>query len=177
MIKSWLQDCASKFSLFYRAPITSFWIWAISFFLFLNTFIYILLVEFPQEVSYLEWYLFAYVTAFGLEHFRKLLTTESSSQLEKFHVFYNSYWNLLTTICIVTYFIGFAFRFDPETIHTYSRIIMASNSVLWHMKVYDYLSIHPKVGPYIMMAGKMVSLLTLLFVLLIFYIQLITALD
>lgn len=36
------------------------------------------------------------------------------------------------------------------------RIILALDSVLWVVKMLEYLSIHPKFGPYIYSAGKMV---------------------
>jgi len=77
---------------------------------------------------------------------------------------------MLTTVAILSYFVGFAFRFDPVRVHSHSRVILAVNSVLWHMKTFvenkllvrkfllsfDYMSVHPRIGPYITMAGKMV---------------------
>uniref|UniRef100_A0A7E4V9N2 LSDAT_euk domain-containing protein n=1 Tax=Panagrellus redivivus TaxID=6233 RepID=A0A7E4V9N2_PANRE len=168
--KSWrstIKENLDKFVIFYRAPITSFWIWALSFTIFLFQFIYVVLIEFKAELTYTEWYLLAYVIGLSCEHFRKLLITESSSEWEKFRVFYSRYWNILTTIAIVTFYFGFAFRFDKETIHTHSRIILASNSVLWHMKLYDFLSVHPRMGPYITMAGKMVVAMSYIIVMLL----------
>ncbi|KAI1718715.1 ion transport protein [Ditylenchus destructor] len=166
--KRWLHDCVSKFVLFYRAPITSFWIWSISFGLFMLLLIYVLLIEFPPEVSWAEWLIFAYVIGLGLEHFRKLLILESSSFMEKMRVFYyNRYWNILTSIAILTYFIGFALRFHKPAVHTWSRVILASNSLLWHMKLFDFLSVHPRIGPYITMAGKMVLAMSYIIVMLL----------
>uniref|UniRef100_A0A915M684 Ion transport domain-containing protein n=1 Tax=Meloidogyne javanica TaxID=6303 RepID=A0A915M684_MELJA len=104
----------------------------------------------------MEWLIFAYVLALGMEHFRKLLILEASSILEKIKIFYSKYWNMLTTVAILSYFVGFAFRFDPVRVHSHSRVILAVNSVLWHMKTFDYMSVHPRIGPYITMAGKMV---------------------
>ncbi|KAI1722198.1 ion transport protein domain-containing protein [Ditylenchus destructor] len=166
--KRWLHDCVSKFVLFYRAPITSFWIWSISFGLFMLLLIYVLLIEFPPEVSWAEWLIFAYVIGLGLEHFRKLLILESSSFMEKMRVFYyNRYWNILTSIAVLTYFIGFALRFHKPAVHTWSRVILASNSLLWHMKLFDFLSVHPRIGPYITMAGKMVLAMSYIIVMLL----------
>src|SRR5690349_14617304 len=81
-------------------------------------------------------------------HF-KLLVLEASSIFEKITLFYNKYWNILTTVAILSYFIGFGLRFDPAKIHTHSRVILAATSVLWHMKLFDFLSVHPRIGPYI----------------------------
>uniref|UniRef100_A0A914LE80 TRPM SLOG domain-containing protein n=1 Tax=Meloidogyne incognita TaxID=6306 RepID=A0A914LE80_MELIC len=158
--------CSSKFGMFYSAPITSFWVWAISFLFFMFLLIYVLLIEFPAQVTYMEWLIFAYVLALGMEHFRKLLILEASSILEKIKIFYSKYWNMLTTVAILSYFVGFAFRFDPVRVHSHSRVILAVNSVLWHMKTFDYMSVHPRIGPYITMAGKMVPAMSYIIALL-----------
>lgn len=36
------------------------------------------------------------------------------------------------------------------------RVILAVDSVLWSMKLLDFLSVHPRFGPYTTMAAKMV---------------------
>lgn len=82
-------------------------------------------------------------------------------------VFYNRYWNILTTVAVLSYFVSFAFRFNLATVHTYSRVILASNSVLWHMKLFDFLSVHPRIGPYITMAGKMILAMSYIIVMLL----------
>jgi hypothetical protein len=87
--------------------------------------------------------------------------------MEKVRVFYNRYWNVLTTFAILTYLIGFFLRFNSEYAQTYSRVILASNSVLWHMKLFDLLSVHPRLGPYITMAGKMVMAMSYIIVMLL----------
>uniref|UniRef100_A0A1I7RLF9 LSDAT_euk domain-containing protein n=1 Tax=Bursaphelenchus xylophilus TaxID=6326 RepID=A0A1I7RLF9_BURXY len=162
-----LSSAWSKFELFYGAPITSFWIWTLSFCLFLLTFCYVLLIEFAAKVTYTEWGLFAYVVGLTMEHFRKLLVLESSNLIEKVKVFYTRYWNILTTIGVITFMIGFYFRFDADRIHTLSRVILASNSVIWHMKLFDFLSVHPRLGPYITMAGKMVLAMSYIIIMLL----------
>jgi hypothetical protein len=69
----WCHGAWCKCQLFYSAPITSFWVWSISFMAFMLALIYVLLVEFPREVPLLEWLLFSYVLAFAMEHFRKVI--------------------------------------------------------------------------------------------------------
>jgi len=91
---------------------------------------------------------------------------EASSLVEKLRIFYNNYWNILTTVAALSYFLGFALRFDSARMHSHSRVILAANSVLWHMKLFDFLSVHPRIGPYITMAGKMVLAMSYIIVLL-----------
>uniref|UniRef100_A0AC35U1S2 LSDAT_euk domain-containing protein n=1 Tax=Rhabditophanes sp. KR3021 TaxID=114890 RepID=A0AC35U1S2_9BILA len=155
-IQTWMIILFYRFLLFYRAPITSFWIWTISFLTFLMSFTYVLLVELELSPTALEWYIFFYVVAVGLEHLRKLVTLESSSMMEKIRVYYNTYWNILTAGAVITYLIGFFLRLNPLIMHSHGRVVLACNSTLWHMKLFDFLSVHPKIGPYIKMAAKMI---------------------
>lgn len=60
-------------------------------------------------------------------------------------------------LAILSFFVGFAFRLNPPTRHSYGRVILACDSVLWYIKVLDFMSVHPRLGPYITMAGKMVN--------------------
>ncbi len=82
-------------------------------------------------------------------------------------MFYAHYWNILTSVAVLTYFVDFALRYDSPTIHIYSRTLLASNSLLWHMKLFDFMSVHPRLGPYITMAGKMVMAMSYIIVLLL----------
>jgi transient receptor potential cation channel subfamily M protein 3 len=76
---------------------------------------------------------------------------------QKVKVFFNRYWNYVTTAAVVTFAIGFTARMFPETRQSVGRVILACNSVLWHIKLLDFMSIHPRLGPYITMAAKMAS--------------------
>ncbi|VDM50893.1 unnamed protein product [Toxocara canis] len=57
---------------FYVAPVTTFWAWSLSFIAFICCNTYTLLVKTPLEPTGLEWAIFVYMVAFGLEHFRKV---------------------------------------------------------------------------------------------------------
>uniref|UniRef100_F1KTF4 Transient receptor potential channel n=1 Tax=Ascaris suum TaxID=6253 RepID=F1KTF4_ASCSU len=157
----------SKVGVFYLAPITTFWAWSLSFASFLFAMTYVLLIEFPVKPLKVEWFLLAYVIAFAMEHFRKLIVQEASSLLEKIRVFFNRHWNYLTVLAILSFFVGFAFRLNPTTRHSYGRVILACDSVLWYIKVLDFMSVHPRLGPYITMAGKMILNMCYILVLLL----------
>ncbi|KAL3077223.1 hypothetical protein niasHS_013212 [Heterodera schachtii] len=74
---------------FFVAPITTFWAWTLSFLVFLSVLTYVLLIKTPPSPSYFEWYLFAYVVAFGLEITRKFFMSEPKKIKEKFEHFYS----------------------------------------------------------------------------------------
>ena len=81
--------------------------------------------------------------------------TEPKKISEKMQHFYGNYWNLISTVAVFGFAVGFAFRVNPAT-RTTGRIILAVDSVLWSLKLLDFLSVHSQFGPYITMAGKMV---------------------
>ncbi|VDL62851.1 unnamed protein product [Nippostrongylus brasiliensis] len=150
---------------FYTAPITTFWAWTLSFCLFLCALTYVLLVRTPPKPSWLEWLLFAYVIAFGMEHLRKFLMSEMEPLGQKIKYFFYSYWNTVTTIAVITFIIGFAMR--TFGVISSGRVVLACNSVLWTMKLLDYMSVHPRLGPYITMAGKMILNMSYIIVMLV----------
>ncbi|VDN07735.1 unnamed protein product [Thelazia callipaeda] len=152
---------------FYVAPITTFWAWTLTFCVFLCAFAYTLLIKTPIRATWLEWLVFAYVAAFGLEHLRKFLMSEPESLSQKAKYFFINIWNSVTTLALVTYFIGFGLRLD--TAHrsvAIGRVVLACNSMLWSVKLLDFVSIHPRMGPYITMAGKMIQNMLYIIVLL-----------
>ncbi|KAM3720978.1 Transient receptor potential channel [Dirofilaria immitis] len=153
---------------FYVAPITTFWAWAITFCVFMCCFAYTLLVRTLIKPTWLEWLVFAYVAAFGLEHLRKFVMSDPESLAQKAKYFFNNIWNLLTTLAIVTYLIGFGLRLDikHESIRAAGRVVLACNSMLWSIKLLDFVSVHPRMGPYITMAGKMIQNMLYIIVLL-----------
>uniref|UniRef100_A0A158Q738 LSDAT_euk domain-containing protein n=1 Tax=Elaeophora elaphi TaxID=1147741 RepID=A0A158Q738_9BILA len=157
----------TKFSIFYSAPITTFWMWLASYFVFLSAYTYVILIEFPVKPTEVEWFLLAYVVAFVMEHFRKLLVQEASTICEKIRVYFNRCWNYLTFLAIITFFIGFAFRYKQLTRHSYGRVILSCNIVFWYIKLLDFMGVHPRLGPYIQMTGKMIVNMMYILVLLL----------
>uniref|UniRef100_A0A915N0C1 Ion transport domain-containing protein n=1 Tax=Meloidogyne javanica TaxID=6303 RepID=A0A915N0C1_MELJA len=141
---------------FFVAPITTFWAWMLSFVVFLSTLTYVLLIRTPLKPTFLEWYLLAYVVGFGIETVRKFAMSEPKKFSEKVQYFFGNYWNFLTTVAILGFVVGFIFRLNPSTSRSVGRIILAVDSVLWTIKLLDFLGVFPRFGPYITMAGKMI---------------------
>ncbi|KAI1728768.1 ion transport protein domain-containing protein [Ditylenchus destructor] len=151
---------------FFVAPITTFWAWSISFLIFLCALTYVLLIRTPPKPTYVEWYLLAYVVTFGLETLRKFFMSEPKKFGEKAAYFFGNYWNLITAIAIIGFIVGFVFRVNPPT-SSVGRVILAVDSVLWSIKLLDFLGVHPRFGPYITMAGKMVMSMSSIVVMLV----------
>ncbi|GMS99731.1 hypothetical protein PENTCL1PPCAC_21906, partial [Pristionchus entomophagus] len=151
---------------FYSAPICKFWTWCISFHIWLLATIYTLLIATPMRPTRLEFILLFYITIYGAEYVRKFLICDQPTLKDKFNVFFSRYWNILTVFAFLTYLVGFGVRCLP-LYYQHGRVILCCSNVLWHIKVLDYLSIHPKLGPYITMAGQMVIAMMYVIVLLV----------
>ena len=133
------------------------------------TFTVVLLIRTPVHRSFVEWLLFLYVFAFGCEYLRKVcvsLTLMSffqflMSEMEplslKIRYFLFDFWNSVTIMAILMFYIGFLMRlcrFSVILFFTSSssnetrangRVVLACDSVLWTMKLLDYMSVHPMV--------------------------------
>ncbi|TKR89621.1 hypothetical protein L596_013693 [Steinernema carpocapsae] len=142
-----------KFYEFFSAPITTFWTWTLSFVVFMCCLSYSLLVRTPTYVSGVEWFLISYVMVLMIELIRKFMMSEPKTFRQKVIYFFSSFWNIETMAAIIVYLIGFGMRCKGWPA---GRVILACDSVLWSIKLLDFMSIHPTLGPYITMAGKMV---------------------
>lgn len=157
----------AKMRAFYSAPITKFWSWCIAFVVFLMLSSYVLLIETPVNPTFIEYATLAYIVVYTVEHIRKLFDQETPKLKEKCRVFYTKYYNLLTATALLLFLVGFGFRMQPAMRHSYGRVILSCSNVLWYMKVLEYLSVHPLLGPYIQMAAKMVVSMCYIIVLLL----------
>ncbi|KAK0425602.1 hypothetical protein QR680_009283 [Steinernema hermaphroditum] len=144
-----------KYYEFFAAPVTSFWTWTLSFCVFMCCLTYVLLIKTPPEPTSAEWYVFSYVIVYMVELMRKFAMSEPRTLRQKFSYFFASFWNIETSVAIIVFLLGFALRLSERHVAA-GRVILAVDSVLWSIKLLDFMSIHPKLGPYITMAGKMV---------------------
>lgn len=54
-------------------------------------------------------------------------------------MFYSKYYNFLTLIALLSFWMGFGLRLNPLYRHSYGRIILCCSNVLWYMKVFIML--------------------------------------
>uniref|UniRef100_A0A1I7TXD6 LSDAT_euk domain-containing protein n=2 Tax=Caenorhabditis tropicalis TaxID=1561998 RepID=A0A1I7TXD6_9PELO len=155
---------SKRFYEFYSAPITTFWSWTLSYALFIFLSTYTLLVKTPQNPTMLEYFLIAYVGVYTMEQFRRILISDVQSCLQKVRLYLSSFWNCITILACFVYIVGFFYRTfgDPKV----GRVILACASVFWTVKILDYLSVHPKIGPYVTMTGKMIQNMSCLVIML-----------
>ncbi|VDL83792.1 unnamed protein product [Nippostrongylus brasiliensis] len=160
-----------KLKEFYSAPITTFWLWSLSFYIFLIALSYTLLVKTPRNPSWVEWYLLSYVVAWLLELLRKLvmivMIDRKQKMWRKVLLYFGNFRNGVLLLATVTHVIAFCIRCNPSSRMT-GRILLVCNSVLWCLKLLDYMRVFRQLGPYITMAAEMIPrmlpILAMLFV-------------
>uniref|UniRef100_A0A8R1DLB9 Uncharacterized protein n=1 Tax=Caenorhabditis japonica TaxID=281687 RepID=A0A8R1DLB9_CAEJA len=145
-----------RFRAFYSAPITKFWSWCIAFLIFLTTQTCILLLETSLKPSRYEWLTLIYTVTLSVEHLRKMLTSDGSRINEKIKVFYAKWYNIWTSAALLFFLVGYCFRIVPVYRHSWGRVLLSCSNFLFYMKTFEYLSVHPLLGPYIQMAAKMI---------------------
>ncbi|KAK6042271.1 transporter, cation channel family protein [Cooperia oncophora] len=166
---------------FYSAPITTFWLWSLSFYVFLIALSYTILIKTPRYPSWVEWYLLAYVVVWLLELLRKLvmivMIDRKQQMWRKVLLYFGTYRNGVLLFATVTYVIAFcipmqpfdkAFYMGPLIFRMAGRVFLVCNSVLWSFKLLDYMRVFRQLGPYITMAAEMIPrmlpILAMLFV-------------
>ncbi|KAK6748791.1 hypothetical protein RB195_001426 [Necator americanus] len=156
---------------FYSAPITTFWLWSFTFYIFLVALCYTLLLKTPRYPSWVEWYLISYVVVWLLELLRKLvmivMIDRKQKIWQKITMYFGNYRNGVLLFATVSYVIAFCIRCVPSSRMT-GRVLLVSNSVLWSLKLLDYMRVFRQLGPYITMAAEMIPrmlpILAMLFV-------------
>ncbi|EPB67786.1 transporter, cation channel family protein [Ancylostoma ceylanicum] len=85
----------------------------------------------------------------------------------KITMYFGNYRNGVLLFATASYAIGFCIRCNPSS-RMVGRVILICNSVLWSLKLLDYLRVFRQLGPYITMAAEMIPrmlpILVMLFV-------------
>ncbi|KFD52861.1 hypothetical protein M513_06171 [Trichuris suis] len=140
---------------FYVSPITTFWLWVLSYIVFLCFFTYIVAMKLQPTPFRTEWYLLVYNITRGLDMLRLLFTTKVVKFHEKFTLFFCKFWNAYDTIMITTFLVAFGLRFSVQTLHL-GRVLYACNIFFCYVRLLDFLCVSRHIGHYIIMLKRMV---------------------
>ncbi|XP_018422030.1 PREDICTED: transient receptor potential cation channel subfamily M member 6 [Nanorana parkeri] len=142
---------------FYRAPIVKFWFHTVAYLLFLILFTYVVLVKMEPVPSVQEWLVILYMFTNGIEKVREVFMSEPGKFSQKIKVWLHEYWNLIDSIAIILFVIGFALRWADPPLQTAGRIIYSLDIIFWYTQLLDFFAVNQQAGPYITMIGKMTS--------------------
>nr|XP_020864229.1 transient receptor potential cation channel subfamily M member 6 isoform X3 [Phascolarctos cinereus] len=142
---------------FYNAPIVKFWFYTMTYLAFLMLFTYTVLVEMQPRPTVQEWLVIIYIFTTAIEKVREIFISEPGKFIQKVKVWINEYWNLIETIAISLFTIGFGLRWaDPPT-QTAGRLIYCIDIIFWYSRLLDFLAVNQHAGPYLTMIGKMTA--------------------
>ncbi|XP_074062751.1 transient receptor potential cation channel subfamily M member 6 isoform X1 [Macrotis lagotis] len=142
---------------FYNAPIVKFWFYTMAYLAFLMLFTYTVLVEMQPQPTVQEWLVIIYIFTTAIENLREIFISEPGKFIQKVKVWINEYWNLIETIAISLFTIGFALRWaDPPT-QIAGRLIYCLDIIFWYSRLLDFLAVNQHAGPYLTMIGKMTA--------------------
>ncbi|OAF71847.1 hypothetical protein A3Q56_00397 [Intoshia linei] len=129
----------------------------ISYVTFLMIYSIMLLTQFETNPSILEYVIIGWVITLLFEEIRQVAfdnSTELLSRKARLASYLNDVWNILDVIIVVTFTIAVIFRFIL-VLFVWSRVIYATNLVIFYLRILSVFSIHKQLGPKVVMIGRM----------------------
>ncbi|XP_031795427.1 transient receptor potential cation channel subfamily M member 6 isoform X1 [Sarcophilus harrisii] len=142
---------------FYNAPIVKFWLYTMAYLAFLMLFTYTVLVEMQPQPTVQEWLVIIYIFTTAIEKVREIFISEPGKFTQKVKVWINEYWNLIDTIAISLFTIGFGLRWADPSTQVAGRLIYCIDIIFWYSRLLDFLAMNQHAGPYLTMIGKMTA--------------------
>uniref|UniRef100_A0A8D0Q3K5 non-specific serine/threonine protein kinase n=1 Tax=Sus scrofa TaxID=9823 RepID=A0A8D0Q3K5_PIG len=142
---------------FYNAPIVKFWFYTMVYLAFLMLFTYTVLVEMQPQPSVQEWLVIIYIFTNAIEKVREVCISEPEKFTQKVKVWISEYWNLMETVAIGLFSVGFGLRWGDPPFYTAGRLIYSLDIIFWFSRLLDFFAVNQHAGPYVTMIAKMVT--------------------
>ncbi|XP_052244809.1 transient receptor potential cation channel subfamily M member-like 2 isoform X3 [Dreissena polymorpha] len=162
-----------KLYYFFTAPVIIFMYNVLSYIVFLSLYTYILIFNFTPTVSAAEMVLIVWVFTIFMEEVRQVVTSSSTTLFSKLQSYTTDTWNIVDIITIGLFIIGIILRFLPfkNTFET-ARVFLALNFISFFLRLLHIFSVHKRLGPKLVMIGKMVQdLMYFLVILMVFIVS------
>ncbi|EGW00527.1 Transient receptor potential cation channel subfamily M member 6 [Cricetulus griseus] len=124
---------------------------------FLMLFTYTVLVEMQPEPSVQEWLVIIYIFTNAIEKVREICISEPSKFTQKVKMWLSEYWNLIETVAIGLFSVGFGLRWGHPPLHTAGRLIYCIDIIFWFSRLMDFFAVNQHAGPYVTMIAKMAA--------------------
>ncbi|KAF5912722.1 hypothetical protein HPG69_007712 [Diceros bicornis minor] len=142
---------------FYSAPIVKFWFYTMAYLAFLMLFTYTVLVEMQPQPSVQEWLVIIYIFTNAIEKVREVCISEPGKFTQKVKVWISEYWNLMETVAIGLFSVGFGLRWGGPPSHTAGRLVYCIDIIFWFSRLLDFFAVNQHAGPYVTMIAKMTA--------------------
>ncbi|XP_030881708.1 transient receptor potential cation channel subfamily M member 6 [Leptonychotes weddellii] len=124
---------------------------------FLMLFTYTVLVEMQPQPSVQEWLVIIYIFTNAIEKVREVCISEPGKFTQKVKVWISEYWNVIETVAIGLFSVGFGLRWGDPPLHTAGRLIYCIDIIFWFSRLLDFFAVNQHVGPYVTMIAKMTA--------------------
>uniref|UniRef100_A0A8C6QL25 non-specific serine/threonine protein kinase n=1 Tax=Nannospalax galili TaxID=1026970 RepID=A0A8C6QL25_NANGA len=142
---------------FYSAPFVKFWFYTMAYLAFLMLFTYTVLVEMQPQPSVQEWLVIIYIFTNAIEKAREICISEPGKFTQKVKMWLSEYWNLMETVAIGLFLIGFGLRWGRPPLYTAGRLIYCIDIIFWFSRLMDFFAVNQHAGPYVTMVAKMAA--------------------
>ncbi|XP_006145577.1 transient receptor potential cation channel subfamily M member 6, partial [Tupaia chinensis] len=142
---------------FYSAPIVKFWFYTMTYLAFLMLFTYTVLVEMQPQPSVQEWLVIIYIFTNAMEKVREVCISEPEKFSQKVKLWISEYWNLMETVAIGLFLVGFGLRWGDPPFHTAGRLIYCLDIIFWYSRLLDFFAVNQHAGPYVTMLAKIAA--------------------
>ncbi|XP_044898419.1 transient receptor potential cation channel subfamily M member 6 isoform X4 [Felis catus] len=89
--------------------------------------------------------------------FYTVCISEPGKFTQKVKVWISEYWNLIETVAIGLFSVGFGLRWGDPPLHTAGRLIYCIDIIFWFSRLLDFFAVNQHVGPYVTMIAKMTA--------------------
>nr|XP_035926357.1 transient receptor potential cation channel subfamily M member 6 isoform X3 [Halichoerus grypus] len=124
---------------------------------FLMLFTYTVLVEMQPQPSVQEWLVIIYIFTNAIEKVREVCISEPGKFTQKVKVWISEYWNVIETVAIGLFSVGFGLRWGDPPLHTAGRLMYCIDIIFWFSRLLDFFAVNQHVGPYVTMIAKMTA--------------------
>ncbi|XP_065053971.1 transient receptor potential cation channel subfamily M member-like 2 isoform X2 [Rhopilema esculentum] len=161
---------------FYQAPFVKFFANVLSYLIFLGLYSYNLLSKFSMKPHWSEYVLQVWVLTLIIEEIRQVITQEPKSFLRKLEWYFSSTWNIADVFSLISFLIATVLRYaawksgNKEYLDV-ARIILATDVIIFIIRLLQIFSVNKNLGPKLVMIQKMLhDLKYFIFILAIFII-------
>ncbi|KAJ8782306.1 hypothetical protein J1605_010285 [Eschrichtius robustus] len=87
----------------------------------------------------------------------KVYISEPGKFTQKVKVWISEYWNLMETVAIGLFLVGFGLRWGDPPFYTAGRLIYCIDIIFWFSRLLDFFAVNQHAGPYVTMIAKMTA--------------------
>ncbi|CAF3703303.1 unnamed protein product [Rotaria socialis] len=124
-----------------------------------------------DHLAFKEYILLLWNSTVLCEIFRQFCSAKTQSVHNKMIIYFDLFWNRLTILAVVLFYVGFTLRFIPSAGCFYAaRIVFAVDLGLWFILTLNIVSVIKRIGPKLVMIGELVHDLQFFMVMLTVFI-------